>query len=83
MLVYLPNHDLNFAFVAQALVEEIEVVRKNIAECVTWVSPYHSVFKYDLYVSFLPEKIAAARGTAWKNSRATACTPPTALANLS
>jgi len=43
------------AFAAQALVEEIEAVRKSIVQRFTWVSSYHSVFKYDLYVSFLPE----------------------------
>jgi len=82
VLVHLQNHDVNDAVVARAPLEEIEVVRKSIAWRFTWVSSYHSDFNYDFYVSFLPEEIAAARVTAWKISRATACTSPTTRANL-
>jgi len=73
---------VNDAVAARAPLEEIEVVRKSIAWRFTWVSSYDSDFNYDFYVSFLPEEIAAARVTAWKISRATACTSPTTRANL-
>ena len=53
-------HHHTSAAAAQALVEEIEVVRKSIAQRFTWVSSYHSFFNYDLYASFLPEKVARA-----------------------
>jgi predicted dithiol-disulfide oxidoreductase (DUF899 family) len=82
VLVHLQNHDVNDAVVAPAPVAEIQVGRKSIAGRFTWLSSYHSDFKYDFYVLLLPEEIAAARVTAWNVSRATTCTSPATRANL-
>jgi predicted dithiol-disulfide oxidoreductase (DUF899 family) len=60
-LVHLRNHDVSYAVVARAPIEEIEAVRKRMGWRFTWVSSYHSDFNYDLHVSFTPEEIAAGR----------------------
>src|SRR6187399_443767 len=65
ILVHLQNHDVSYAVVARAPIEEIEVVRKRMGWKFPWVSSYHSDFNYDFEVSFTPEQVAA--GTAIYN----------------
>jgi predicted dithiol-disulfide oxidoreductase (DUF899 family) len=65
LLVHLENHDLTYAAVARAPIEEIEAYRKNMGWKFTWVSSYHSDFNYDFNVSFTPEQLAA--GNAYYN----------------
>src|SRR5262245_54264733 len=60
-LVHLQNHDVSYAVVARAPIEEIEAVRKRMGWRFTWVSSYRSDFNYDLHVSFTPEEIATGR----------------------
>jgi predicted dithiol-disulfide oxidoreductase (DUF899 family) len=61
VLVHLENHDLTYAVVARAPIDEIEVVRKRMGWRFRWVSSYHSDFNYDFNVSFTPEQIATGR----------------------
>jgi predicted dithiol-disulfide oxidoreductase (DUF899 family) len=61
ILVHLQNHDVSYAAVARAPIEEIEAVRKRMGWRFTWVSSYHSDFNYDFHVSFTPEEAAAGR----------------------
>lgn len=61
VLVHLENHDVSYAAVARAPIEEIEVVRKRMGWRFPWVSSYGSDFNYDFNVSFTPEEIAAGR----------------------
>jgi predicted dithiol-disulfide oxidoreductase (DUF899 family) len=61
VLVHLHNHDLTYAVVARAPIEEIEAVRKRMGWRFRWVSSLHSDFNYDFGVSFTPEQIAAGR----------------------
>src|SRR6202023_1828725 len=61
LLEHLQNHDVTYAVVARAPIEEIEAVRKRMGWRFTWVSSYHSDFNYDFHVSFKPEDIAAGR----------------------
>jgi len=65
ILVHLENHDVSYAVVARAPIEEIEVVRKRMGWKVRWVSSFDSDFNYDFGVSFTPERVAA--GTASYN----------------
>jgi predicted dithiol-disulfide oxidoreductase (DUF899 family) len=65
LLVHLENHDLTYAAVARAPIEEIEAYRKNMGWKFPWVSSYHSDFNYDFNVSFTPEQLAS--GTASYN----------------
>jgi predicted dithiol-disulfide oxidoreductase (DUF899 family) len=60
-LVHLQNHDVSYAVVARAPIEEIEAVRKRMKWGFPWVSSYHSDFNYDFHVSFTPAEIAAGR----------------------
>jgi predicted dithiol-disulfide oxidoreductase (DUF899 family) len=60
-LVHLQNHDVSYAVVARAPIEEIEAVRKRMGWRFTWVSSYHSEFNYDFHVSFTPQEMAARR----------------------
>jgi predicted dithiol-disulfide oxidoreductase (DUF899 family) len=60
-LVHLQNHDVSYAVVARAPIEEIEAVRKRMGWRFTWVSSYRSDFNHDFHVSFTPEEIAAGR----------------------
>jgi predicted dithiol-disulfide oxidoreductase (DUF899 family) len=60
-IVHLENHDLTYAVVARATIEEIETVRKRMGWRIRWVSSYGSDFNYDFNVSFKPEDIAAGR----------------------
>ena len=59
VLVHLQNHDVSYAVVARAPIEEIEAVRKRMGWRFPWVSSYDSDFNYDFHVSFTPEEIAA------------------------
>jgi predicted dithiol-disulfide oxidoreductase (DUF899 family) len=61
ILEHLQNHDITYAVVARAPIEEIEVVRKRMGWKFPWVSSYHSDFNYDFNVSFTAEQIAAGR----------------------
>jgi len=65
VLVHLENHDVSYAVVARAPIEEIEAVRKRMDWRFRWVSSYNSDFNYDFNVSFTPEQIA--RGCAFYN----------------
>jgi predicted dithiol-disulfide oxidoreductase (DUF899 family) len=65
ILEHLENHDVKYAVVARAPIEEIEVVRKRMGWRFTWVSSYNSDFNYDFNVSFTPEQIAT--GSAFYN----------------
>src|ERR1700723_3117477 len=58
LLVHLENHDLTYAAVARAPIEEIEAYRKNMGWKFPWVSSYRSDFNYDFNVSFAPEQLA-------------------------
>ncbi len=60
-LVHLQNHDVTYAVVARAPIEEIEEVRNRMGWRFRWVSSYHSDFNYDFNVSFTPEQVAAGR----------------------
>jgi predicted dithiol-disulfide oxidoreductase (DUF899 family) len=61
LLVHLQNHDVSYAAVARAPIEEIEAVRRRMGWRFTWVSSYHSDFNYDFHVSFTPQEIAEGR----------------------
>jgi predicted dithiol-disulfide oxidoreductase (DUF899 family) len=61
LLVHLQSHDVSYAVVARAPIEEIEAVRTRMGWRFTWVSSYRSDFNYDFHVSFIPEGIAAGR----------------------
>jgi predicted dithiol-disulfide oxidoreductase (DUF899 family) len=61
VLVHLHNHDVTYAVVARAPIDEIEAVRKRMGWRFPWVSSYNSDFNYDFNVSFTPEQIAAGR----------------------
>jgi predicted dithiol-disulfide oxidoreductase (DUF899 family) len=61
ILVHLENHDVSYAVVARAPIEEIEAIRKRMGWRFTWVSSYRSDFNYDFNVSFRPEDVAAGR----------------------
>jgi predicted dithiol-disulfide oxidoreductase (DUF899 family) len=59
ILPHLENHDVTYAVVARAPIEEIEAVRKRMGWRFRWVSSYHSDFNYDFNVSFTCEQVAA------------------------
>lgn len=61
VLPHLQNHDVSYAAVARAPIEEIEAVRKRMGWRFTWVSSSRSDFNYDFHVSFTPDEIAAGR----------------------
>jgi predicted dithiol-disulfide oxidoreductase (DUF899 family) len=61
ILAHLNNHDVSYAAVARAPIEEIEVVRKRMDWKFPWVSSYRSDFNYDFDVSFTPEQVASGR----------------------
>jgi predicted dithiol-disulfide oxidoreductase (DUF899 family) len=61
ILTHINNHDVTYAVVARAPIEEIEVVRKRMGWKFPWVSSYHSDFNYDFDVSFTPEQVASGR----------------------
>jgi predicted dithiol-disulfide oxidoreductase (DUF899 family) len=57
-LVHLENHDVAYAVVARAPIDEIEVLRTRMGWQVNWVSSFGSDFNYDFNVSFTPEQLA-------------------------
>jgi predicted dithiol-disulfide oxidoreductase (DUF899 family) len=59
LLEHLQNHDVTYAAVARAPIQEIEAVRKRMGWRFPWVSSYHSDFNYDFNVSFRPEQVAS------------------------
>jgi predicted dithiol-disulfide oxidoreductase (DUF899 family) len=59
ILPHLENHDVTYAVVARAPIEEIEAVRKRMGWRFRWVSSYHSDFNYDFNVSFTREQVAS------------------------
>lgn len=61
ILPHLENHDVSYAVVARAPIEEIEVVRKRMDWKFLWVSSFASDFNYDFNVSFKPEDVAGGR----------------------
>src|SRR5262249_59200233 len=61
VLAHLRNHDLSYAVVARAPIEEIEAVRQRMGWRFFWVSSYRSDFNYDFHVSFRPDELAASR----------------------
>src|SRR5438132_5176997 len=61
ILVHLQNHDVSYAVVARAPIEEIEIVRKRMGWKFLWVSSYRSDFNFDFNVSFRPEEVAAGK----------------------
>jgi predicted dithiol-disulfide oxidoreductase (DUF899 family) len=61
VLVHLQNHDVSYAVVARAPIEEIEAIRHRMGWRFTWVSSYRSDFNYDFHVSFNPEEVATGR----------------------
>jgi predicted dithiol-disulfide oxidoreductase (DUF899 family) len=61
LLVHLENHDVTYAVVARAPIEEIEAVRRRMGWKFRWVSSYHSDFNYDFNVSWTREQVAAGR----------------------
>jgi predicted dithiol-disulfide oxidoreductase (DUF899 family) len=61
ILTHLNNHDVTYAVVARAPIEEIEVVRQRMGWRFPWVSSYRSDFNYDFDVSFTPAQIASGR----------------------
>jgi len=61
ILPHLEKHDVTYAVVARAPIEEIEAVRKRMGWRFRWVSSYHSDFNYDFNVSFTREQVASGR----------------------
>jgi len=59
ILPHLEKHDVTYAVVARAPIEEIEAVRKRMGWRFRWVSSYHSDFNYDFNVSFTREEVAS------------------------
>src|ERR1700739_1510724 len=57
----LENHDVSYAVVARAPIDEIEVVRNRMGWKFLWVSSFNNDFNYDFDVSFKPEDVAAGR----------------------
>jgi predicted dithiol-disulfide oxidoreductase (DUF899 family) len=55
------NHDVSYAAVARAPIEEIELVRKRLGWKFLWVSSFGSDFNYDFNVSFKLEDVAVGR----------------------
>ncbi|MEX2208464.1 MAG: thioredoxin family protein [Myxococcota bacterium] len=63
--VHLENHDVSYAAVARAPIDEIEAVRKRMGWRFPWVSSCRSDFNRDFHVSFSAEELA--RGRAFYN----------------
>jgi predicted dithiol-disulfide oxidoreductase (DUF899 family) len=61
ILPHLENHDVTYAVVARAPIEEIEAVRKRMGWKFRWVSSYHSDFNYDFNVSWTRRQVASGR----------------------
>ena len=61
LLPHLENHDVSYAVVARAPIDEIEVGRQGMGWKFFWVSSFDSDFNYDFNVSFRPGDVAAGR----------------------
>jgi predicted dithiol-disulfide oxidoreductase (DUF899 family) len=57
LLPHLENHDVSYAVVARAPIEEIEIVRKRMDWKFLWVSSFSNDFSYDFHVSFKPKEV--------------------------
>src|ERR1700675_1328044 len=60
--VHLENHDVTYAVVARAPIEEIEIFKRKMDWDFTWVSSYRNDFNFDFNVSFTDAEIALGRG---------------------
>jgi len=60
--VHLEHHDLTYAVVARAPIEEIERLKRRMGWDFTWVSSYRNEFNFDFNVSFSDAEIAQGRG---------------------
>jgi predicted dithiol-disulfide oxidoreductase (DUF899 family) len=60
--VHLEHHDVTYAVVARAPIEEIELLKRKMGWDFTWVSSYRNDFNFDFNVSFTDEEIALGRG---------------------
>ena len=60
--VHLENHDLSYAVVARAPIEQIERLKRKMDWDFTWVSSYRNEFNFDFNVSFSDAEIALGRG---------------------
>jgi predicted dithiol-disulfide oxidoreductase (DUF899 family) len=60
--VHLEHHDLAYAVVARAPIEEIERLKRRMGWDFTWVSSYRNDFNFDFNVSFSDAEIAQGRG---------------------
>lgn len=67
MLVHLNNHDVSYAAVARAPIEEVEAFRRRMGWKFRFVSSFASDFNYDFNVSFPPDQ--ADGGTIYYNYR--------------
>ncbi|HEV7358681.1 MAG TPA: thioredoxin family protein [Steroidobacteraceae bacterium] len=60
--VHLAHHDLSYAVVARAPIEEIEQLKRKMGWDFPWVSSYRNEFNFDFHVSFTDDEIALGRG---------------------
>src|ERR1700720_575579 len=60
--VHLEHHDVTYAAVARAPIEQIERLKRKMGWDFTWVSSYRSDFNFDFNVSFSDAEIALGRG---------------------
>jgi predicted dithiol-disulfide oxidoreductase (DUF899 family) len=60
LLPHLENHDVSYAVVARAPIDEVEVVRKRMGWKFLWVSSSDSDFNYDFNVSITEEQQSGA-----------------------
>src|SRR5260370_42023534 len=56
------SHDLSYAVVARAPIQEIEQFKKQMGWDFTWVSSFNNDFNFDFNVSFTDAQLAAGRG---------------------
>jgi len=61
--VHLEHHDVTYAAVARAPIEEIELLKRKMGWGFTWVSSYHNDFNFYFNVSFSDDEIALGRGS--------------------
>jgi predicted dithiol-disulfide oxidoreductase (DUF899 family) len=60
--VHLEHHDVTYAVVARAPIEEIERLKRKMGWDFTWVSSYRNDFNFDFNVSFTAAEIALGLG---------------------
>src|SRR5438094_9393141 len=61
ILVHLQNHDVSYAVVARAPIDEIEAMRRRMGWKFPFVSSYHSELIYAFNVSFTLEDVVTSR----------------------